>query len=144
MQVELQELRNIFQALPSFPPAQVDRFYVVGHSMGGAWALQVAACFRDRVLGCVSLSGLADLHHPSLKDKALAKEVKGHLPGFVLSVNKPGCGGAFARCLFNAMGAAEYHADKTKDWGFASKYTNTMKGKEDGGDERAFSVTRMT
>ena len=58
-------------------------------------------------------------------------------------LGKPGCGGGFARCLLGMGGAAEYHADKAQDWGFAAKYTNTMKGTEDGGDDRAFSVMRM-
>ena len=108
----------------------VDKFYVVGHSMGGAWALCIAAALADsgRVLGCADISGMADrLHRDALP--AMKKE----LP-FVYG---KGCRGSMFRQLILAV--SEYHPDKHKDYGMAKKYTQTCK-KEDGGDERAFRV----
>ena len=105
----------------------VDKFYVVGHSMGGSWALCLAAAFPDRVLGCADISGMGDRYHCD----ALPAMIK-EMPAY-----GNGCMGRMFRLLIWAV--SEYFPDKDRDYGMAKKYTGTMK-KEDGGDERAFSV----
>ena len=105
----------------------IETFFVVGHSMGGAWALQIAAALGPRVLGCADISGMCDIYH-----KDAPKEARRSAPKY-----GKGCSGKAFRCLIRSV--AEYFPDKTKDFGMAAKYKGTCKG-EDGGDKRSWDA----
>ena len=101
----------------------VDKFYVTGSSMGGSWAIAIAAALPDRVLACAPISAMADPRHPSV-----AKEEKGRICGdagtLSLSIGEPGCAGGFLRSMINPYFKVK---DTSKDPGFRSHYVSYFK-----------------
>ena len=114
---DLHEFVELLDAL------NVDKFYVTGSSMGGSWAVAIAAALPGRVLACAPISALADPRHPSV-----AKKDRGPLCGeggtLTLSMGEPNCAGGFMR----AMVAPYFKAkDASKDPGFAKQYVAYFK-----------------
>ena len=102
----------------------VDKFFVTGASMGGSWAICVAAALPGRVLGCAPISCMADARHPSV-----AKKDRGALCGdagsMTLSIGESGCMGGMMRSMI-----APYFKvlpSTSKDPGFAKKYISYFK-----------------
>ena len=102
---------------------KVDKFYVTGHSMGASTTVNVAAAQPERVLGCAPIAAMCDVWHPTVAPKDRAREES--LPG-LYRIRKKGCMGALARKLMYAF--TPYHADKTKDFGFAAIIDNEVVG----------------
>ena len=102
---------------------KVDKFFVTGSSMGGSWALMIAAALPERVLACAAISAMADPRHPSV-----TKKERGSLCGeggaATLSMGEPGCAGGLMRAMVNPYFKAK---DTSKDPGFASKYISYFK-----------------
>eukprot|EP00418_Pyrodinium_bahamense_P005858 CAMPEP_0179022010 /NCGR_PEP_ID=MMETSP0796-20121207/6186_1 /TAXON_ID=73915 /ORGANISM="Pyrodinium bahamense, Strain pbaha01" /LENGTH=338 /DNA_ID=CAMNT_0020717861 /DNA_START=35 /DNA_END=1048 /DNA_ORIENTATION=+ len=104
---------------------KIDKFYVTGHSMGGGWALQVAAALGDRVLGVATVSGIADPYHASVSENQRKQyETYSFMKGGQLSTACCGCCGSFQRKL-NSYGCGAFPKDK--DPGFASYYGMSKK-----------------
>jgi pimeloyl-ACP methyl ester carboxylesterase len=137
-----------------------DKFYVLGHSAGTYWAVQIASqgvLDSNRCLGVALMGCFTDVHHPdadlattmSLKSPAMpmswATVVKlnkharyatqscfhGWCPCFCCWKQGPSwCGPCPSCCARTMMGkgaGGQMYADKTKDIGFADKYTATCK-----------------
>jgi pimeloyl-ACP methyl ester carboxylesterase len=117
---------------------KVDKFYAAGHSFGAMSAVQIAAAFPDRVLGCAPIAG------PVLfNDKHATPEERTKFDsapcGMIAALSKSSCWGSFSRCVcFKVMGA-QAHPDTTKDFGFAAKYAQ-YRGIHVGGTERSWST----
>ena len=90
----------------------VDKFYSLGHSCGGVYAMQLAAALPERVLGAAILSSPGCIFHPSVS-KAERKKVDTGGGG---SIDAKGCWGGFVRSM---MAGLYYNPDKSKDYGFA-------------------------
>lgn len=125
----------------------VDRFYVVGHSIGGGVALQVAAGLgsgdNGRVLGCASISGQCDLYHATAPKRG-SKEWKSLVPSTVIAnacAPNAGCWGACVRNLIlkRVLGSMMFAENKARDCGFQAMYTGDMR-KGDGGCERTWTA----
>eukprot|EP00933_Yihiella_yeosuensis_P024641 TRINITY_DN19099_c0_g1_i1.p1 TRINITY_DN19099_c0_g1~~TRINITY_DN19099_c0_g1_i1.p1 ORF type:complete len:396 (-),score=73.94 TRINITY_DN19099_c0_g1_i1:95-1195(-) len=130
---ELLELVDAVYADMGIPKEK--KFYIVGHSMGAALAIEMAACpeIRDRIEAIAPISAPFPYWHPTLT-KQERKKIK-QAPGFLKGVGKKGCCGAINRCMFNALfGTMMVCKDKTGDTGMAAKY-NMLKS-HTGGDER--------
>jgi pimeloyl-ACP methyl ester carboxylesterase len=76
---------------------KVDKFYTTGISMGGPYAMQMAAA-SDRCLGCAPVATFTDFLHPDLTKAEFGKATAGGLNMFINPATKPGCwGGGFGR-----------------------------------------------
>ena len=110
----------------------VQEFYVTGSSMGGSWALAIAAALPGRVLACAPISAVADPRHPSV-----AKKERGPLCGdagtLTLSIGEPGCAGGFMRAMINPYFKVK---DTSKDPGFARQYVSYFKYGDKSGRKR--------
>jgi pimeloyl-ACP methyl ester carboxylesterase len=119
----------------------IDKFYVVGHSAGAPFALQIATYLGDRVLGCASISATCDLYHrtaPTKGTMAWKNLVDSVMIANACSPNPGCCGGCIRNCILgNMLGGMMYTADKTKDCGFHSLYVDSER-KGDGGCERTW------
>ena len=91
--------------------------------MGASTTVNVAAAQPERVLGCAPIAAMCDVWHPTVAPKDRAREES--LPG-LYRIRKKGCMGALARKLMYAF--TPYHADKTKDFGFAAIIDNEVVG----------------
>mmetsp|Transcript_9649 Transcript_9649/g.12666 ORF Transcript_9649/g.12666 Transcript_9649/m.12666 type:complete len:378 (+) Transcript_9649:37-1170(+) len=119
----------------------VDKFFVVGHSLGATFAMQVAAGLGEtRVLGAAYISGQCDFYHQTAP-KPHTKEWKG-LTRSVMIANAcaPGNNGCWARFvrymfLYQLIGTMMYAERKDQDCGFADMYVANMRqAVENGGD----------
>eukprot|EP00466_Bigelowiella_natans_P012894 jgi/Bigna1/91098/estExt_fgenesh1_pg.C_880066 len=117
---------------------RVERFYVAGHSMGGSWALSLAAALGDRVLGCLSISSPCCVRHPEVDLKQMMKSVDTGMKA-IITINE-GCCACCKRCMVDTISSMLYHPDKTRDFGFASFYKDGMKGQDKG---TAFAHSKM-
>lgn len=115
------------------------KFFVAGHSMGGTWALSMAACPEvcDRIEAIAPISAPGDPHRMTKQERKKLME----LPGFIIGLNKKGCCGAFNRFLFWKFFyhvAGNGNAGRTGDYGFAAKYEQLKN--HTGGDDRGKNV----
>ena len=122
----------------------VDKFYVVGHSAGAGWAVQVAAGLGvDRVLGAATVSGQCDLYHDTAP-RAGTREWKALVPSAAIAnacSPDAGCWGGLVRniLLKRVMGSMFYSEKKDEDFGFKQLYTDSQR-KSDGGCERTWEA----
>jgi len=123
----------------------VGEFYVVGHSAGACWALQVAALLgggdQGRVLGVASISGMCDLYHETAPERG-SEEWKALVPSPMIPnacAPDAGCWGGFIRniILKRVMGSMFYAERKDQDFGFRKLYMDSQR-KDDGGCERTW------
>jgi pimeloyl-ACP methyl ester carboxylesterase len=115
------------------------KFFVAGHSMGGTWTIEMAACpgVCDRIEAIAPISAPCPLHHPNMTKEELKKTTP-TAPGFMRGLKKKGCCGACNRCLFFQMFdkiACPHNTGRTGDYGMAATYD--MLKANTGGDERA-------
>ena len=125
----------------------VEKFFVVGHSAGGPWALQVAAGLGNgdegRVLGAASISGQCDLYHPTAPECG-SKEWNSLVTSPMIT---KACGpdaGCWGGCIRNfllkrVMGSMFYSEKKDQDFGFRQMYLENQR-KGDGGCERTWEA----
>lgn len=132
---ELLELVDGVYAERSIPPEK--KFFVTGHSMGGTWAIEMAACpgVCDRIEAIAPISSPSDVHNPNFSCADM-KKVK-ELPGFMKGLKKKGCCGAINRCfffqLFHGLSGCKCKG-RTGDYGMAAEYEKLRA--HTGGDER--------
>ena len=127
----------------------VDKFYIVGHSAGGATTQAAAAELGGgdndgRVLGYASLSGMCDMYHekgPKVNSKEWKKmNAYGGSLAKACGPNPGCCSGTIRNCfLVSILGNMLFFPNKDQDPGFSSLYTSSMR-KEDGGCERTWSA----
>ena len=99
----------------------VDKFYVTGSSMGGSWAVAIAAALPGRVLACAPISALVDPRHGDKKEQGALCGDGGTM---TLSIGEPGCMGGMMRAM---MGGYFKVKDTSKDPGFAKHYVSYFK-----------------
>ena len=56
---------------------KIDKFHVLGWSLGGNIAMYIAATVPERVLTCAVMSSPCDIYHPSVTTKEKRKELVG-------------------------------------------------------------------
>jgi pimeloyl-ACP methyl ester carboxylesterase len=124
----------------------VDKFYVVGHSAGGAMAVEVAAGLADkeRVLGAAFISAMCDTYHataPKVGSGDWKKLVGSTMFWRACSPEGGGWKGALVRNLLlkRMFGSMFYAARKDRDCGFLSMYRDNCR-KADGGCERTWEA----
>jgi len=112
------------------------KFFVTGHSMGGTWALSMAACpeVRDRIEAIAPISAPCDVWNPRMTAED-RKRLKHPVPPPCLGSAKKGCGGSFNRWLIKnviakfSMRSSKFGPEKTGvDYGCASHWAMMMKG----------------
>eukprot|EP00441_Pelagodinium_beii_P001305 CAMPEP_0197703838 /NCGR_PEP_ID=MMETSP1338-20131121/125638_1 /TAXON_ID=43686 ORGANISM="Pelagodinium beii, Strain RCC1491" /NCGR_SAMPLE_ID=MMETSP1338 /ASSEMBLY_ACC=CAM_ASM_000754 /LENGTH=534 /DNA_ID=CAMNT_0043287737 /DNA_START=68 /DNA_END=1673 /DNA_ORIENTATION=+ len=116
---------------------QEKKFFVTGHSMGGTWTIEMAACpdTCHRIEAIAPISSPSDVHHPNFSTEDLKKMKE--LPGFMKGLKKKGCGGAVNRCMFYNLFfkmAGCKNKGRTGDYGMAAQYE--LLREHTGGDER--------
>jgi len=120
----------------------VDKFFILGHSAGAGWAVQVAAALgTDRVLGAATVSGQCDLYHNSAPPVG-SRAWKALVPSPAIAAAcgpDAGCWGGLVRniLLKRVMGSMFYSERKDRDFGFRQLYTADQR-KADGGCERTW------
>lgn len=118
----------------------VEKFHACGHSMGGSFVLQISAGLPDRVLGCAAISGLCDMHHPSLPESERKATIPPGADVMAAAADMNSWKGGLARsALRNLLGKPMTYKNKAKDFGFAKQYVATMR-KDDGGCERTWAA----
>lgn len=128
---ELTELVDAVYAEFKIPKEK--KFFVTGHSMGGTWALSMAACpdVRDRIEAIAPISAPCDVWNPrmSAEDR---KRLKQPPPGFIMNAEKKGCCGGCNRWILKSVFSKLFlrkDPDKTGvDWGFAAYWSQTQHG----------------
>jgi len=101
----------------------VDQFYVTGSSMGGSWAIAIAALLPERVLACAPISAMADPRHPSVPKKERGT-LCGDAGSLTLSIGEPSCTGGLMRAMISPYFKVK---DTRRDPGFAKQYVAYFK-----------------
>jgi len=132
---EFLELVDGVYADRSIPPQK--KFFVAGHSMGGTWTIEMAACPEvcDKIEAIAPISSVCDVHHPKMTKQELKRFE--NFPGFMRGLKKKGCCGAFDRCIFSQLWArvdGSHNKGRTGDYGMAGTYQ--MLKHNTGGDAR--------
>ena len=102
----------------------VDKFYVVGSSMGASWTIALAAALPDRCLGAAPLSALPDPWRANMTP-ALRKPLCPEGATILLSIGDSNCSGSMIRKLMASLFSVI--SDRTTDPDFAKLYNSYFK-----------------
>ena len=101
------------------------KFFVTGHSMGGTWSIEMAACpaTRDRIEAIAPVASPLDYWNPRVTEED-RKHKMFKEPGteMVLRAGKPDCSGAFARKLLTAVAPVRASFKKSGDKKYGQDY----------------------
>eukprot|EP00933_Yihiella_yeosuensis_P042173 TRINITY_DN36704_c0_g1_i1.p1 TRINITY_DN36704_c0_g1~~TRINITY_DN36704_c0_g1_i1.p1 ORF type:complete len:369 (+),score=60.01 TRINITY_DN36704_c0_g1_i1:56-1162(+) len=115
------------------------KFFVTGHSMGGTWTIEMAACpeTRDRIEAIAPISAPADWWHPQMtqQEKKQYKEIPGFLLRYKQKKGCCNCMDSLMQKFFLSLMVRKKGDDCIGDYGFAGQYK--MLRDHCGGDEVA-------
>ena len=101
------------------------KFFVAGHSMGGTWSIEMAACpaTRDRIEAIAPVASPLDYCNPRVTEED-RKHKMFKDPGVMMMLRaaKPDCSGAFARQLLTAVAPVRASFKKSGDKKYGQDY----------------------
>jgi pimeloyl-ACP methyl ester carboxylesterase len=113
---DLHEFVELLDAL------HVDKVHVTGCSMGGCWAIMVAAALGERVSACAPLCALSDPWNPSVTTAEQRKSLCPQGVMALLSLGDFGCNCKGGLMRWSMGMSFKSYPDKSKDPGFESIY----------------------
>ena len=101
------------------------KFFVTGHSMGGTWSIEMAACptTRDRIEAIAPVASPLDFNNPRITEA----ERKGKLfkdlgVSTMIKAGKPSCGGALAKKMLMYFAPVRPSVKKSGDKKYGQDY----------------------
>ena len=116
----------------------IKQLYLVGHSAGGTWAMNLAAALRERALGVALLASPFDYFHQSFSDEMRAMVFPPQMLQFAATIQAGGCKAALLRCAAAVLFSRTSVKRQGEDFGLAAEYASTPR-KGEGGDDVSFA-----